>query len=145
MFSCQNKNEQIIEGDLFFKLISWGSFHKANKEQILKYEHIFDSIENSSNPKKNDLQLISHFKKLKKINLYTSPYIHIIKKDSSIVTLYMNDNDYKKIENYKLTVLQNNQKKVSLKVLAEEKEENIFFINDIIDLKLVDGKTLMRK
>ena len=141
--SCQEK--KYTNADLSFKLISANSLYGADEMEIQKFEEILDSIGKNPEAKKNEIELYNFYAKLKKNNLFTSPYINIqIEEDSSLI-VYLSEDEYQKVKEFEAADLLHRKKKVSLKLNIEEKDEGIYVANQIISVRESDGHTKVVK
>ena len=59
--------------------------------------------------------------------------------------VYLNEEEYQKVKEYNPADLNGRNKKVSLKLEIEKKEEGIYVANRIISVKETDGHTLVVK
>ena len=141
--SCSNKKQE-VQGDLYFKLIDIGSFYKSDDETFAKFEKSLDSLRLSKNISPDELEVIRIFDLLKKKGLLKSPWINL-KTESKIIKIFLTQKEYNKIEKFKRNQLLENNKKVELKILVEELDNGIYYSNEILEFKKVDGKTHWRK
>ncbi len=117
----------------------------ADELEIQKFEDILDSLRRNPKAKKNEIELCNYYAKLKKYNLFTSPYINLqIDKDSTLM-VYLNEEEYQKVKEYNPADLNGRNKKVSLKLEIEKKEEAIYVANQIISVEETDGHTVVIK
>lgn len=141
--SCQEKN--YTNADLSFKLINAGSLYGADESEIQKFEEILDSLRRNQKAKKNEIELFNFYAKLKDHNLLTSPYIYLqIEKDSTL-RVYLNEEEYQKVKEYNHADLNERNRKVSLTLDIEKKEEGIYVANHIISVQETDGHTIVVK
>lgn len=141
--SCQKK--KYTNADLSFKLISASSLYGADEIQIQKFEKILDSIKKDPNAEKQDIEMCNYFSKLQENNLLMSPYIYLqINRDSSLM-VFLSEDEYKKVDKYRADDLLNRNKKVSLKLDIEKKNQGIYLANKIISVKEIDGQTIVVK
>lgn len=143
IISCNIKNE-IIEGDLFFKLVDFGSFYGRNDTDIKMIEKQLDSIRWSKIASEQDLDFIKSIDILKKNDLLKSPWINI-KVSDAVIKIYLNETDYKKLKNYNYINLIERHKKIKLKLDLELKDKDIYFCHKILSIEEVDGKTEFKK
>jgi hypothetical protein len=143
VIGCIKKNE-VVEGDLFFKLIDFGSFYAGNDVSIKVFEKKMDSIRWSKIASEQDLKIIKFIDKLKKNNLLKSPWINLKTKDS-VIKIYFNKTEYNKLKKYNFGDLTKRNRKVKLKLDLELKDTEIYFCNKILSIEEVDGKTEFKK
>jgi len=122
-----------------------GSFYGAEPEQIEKAEKIFDSIRTNPNSKKQDKELSKYFLRLKNKGLYTSPYINLRIGTDSTLVVYLSEFEYKKIKDFNHNDLLKRNKKVELELDIVKKDIDIYYAEQIISVKEVDGKTTVKK
>jgi len=143
VLSCKTKTE-IIEGDLYFKLIDFGSFYGADKKQIEEFEKIIDSLRLTKLTSKNDQRFIEYYDNLKKYKLINYPCIKI-KSDTIIRQIYLAESEYEKVKDYKWSDLRTKKKRVNLRIEVQKFDEKIFFSDKIIDFKEIEGETYWKK
>ncbi len=143
IISCNQKTE-IIEGDLYFKLIDFGSFYGGEKDRIVKFEKAIDSLRHEKMISEDELKIIEFYDKLKKHKLIYLPCIKI-KTDTIIRQIYLTEPEYEKVKDYKWSDLRTRKKKVKLTIEIQELEKNIFFSDIIIEYKELDGQTYWKK
>ena len=141
--SC-SKNEPEFKGDLYFKLIDFGSFYGADDKTIENFEKSFDSILWSKNAGKDELEIIRVFDILKANDLLKSPWINL-KTESDIKKVYLSESEYEKLKKFDRNKLITNNKKVELKIKVTELDSGIYYSDKISEIKLADGKTYWRK
>ncbi|MBD0825509.1 hypothetical protein [Aestuariibaculum marinum] len=141
--SC-SKNETEFKGDLYFKLIDFGSFYGADDKTIENFEKSFDSIRWSKNAGKDELEIIRVFDILKANDLLKSPWINL-KTESDIKKVYLSESEYKKLKKFDRNKLITDNKKVELKIKVTELDSGIYYSDKISEIKLADGKTYWRK
>lgn len=140
--SCNSKQEK-IKGELFFKIIDFSLTTGMKKGDIKKMEKIIETIDKVGNSK-NDKLFVNYFNTLKKHNLLNSPFIKI-KTDTIIRKVFIPHKEYKKISSFTLDNLREQNKKIEIELEIKELEKNIYFSNEILSLKKVDGETLWQK
>ena len=143
IISCGKK--EYTKADLSFKLISMASLYGSNEDGIQKFEKIIDSIRSDPNANKKDIDLCDFFARLKKNGLYTSPYIHLQIEADSLLIVYLDEIEYEKVKEFDHKDLVSRNKKIELQLDIEKKDEGIFFANEIIGLKEVNGETIVAK
>ncbi len=136
--------KQEIQGDLYFKLIDFGSFYGADDSTIAKFEKSLESIRSNKNASIDDLELISFIDLLKKNKLLYAPWINV-KTQSEIVKVFLTEKEYKKLEKFDLNQLEENNKKVELKLLVKKLDDKVYFSDEIAEFKEFDGETYWRK
>lgn len=152
--SCQTKTEnktdqsvetQAIEGELYFKLISLGSFYHVPDSTIKKFESMMDSLNNQENISEQDQKLIVTIKILKENDLIKKPFFHLKIDSTQIVTVYVSEEEYEKVKQFDRQKLINENKKVDVYLKGRIIEEGIVDCYEILSTEKVDGKTYWRK
>ena len=143
VLSC-SKKEETYKGDLFFKLINLHATSGYSIEKVKEIERILDTLNLSKFNNKGEIYFYKELLKLKKNNLLQSPYI-LLKSDKDVKKVYLNTDEYKKLNDYKLDYLQKKHLKVKIELNIKELDSGIYFSNKIINIKEVDGETLFKK
>ena len=89
-------------------------------------------------------KLVDYYKKVIKHNLLKNPYLQLETEDG-IKKVYLNSKEHDKIKHFKLSDLQEKSKKVTIELNAKELEKDLFYSEEIILIKEVDGKTPWKK
>jgi hypothetical protein len=139
-----NKKDEVVEGDLFFKLVDFGSFYGRNDISIKSFEKKIDSIRWSKIASEQDLKIIKFITKLKKNNLLKSPWINLKTKDT-VIKIYLTEAEYNRLKKYNFRDLTERNRKVKLKLDLALKDTEIYFCNKILSIEEVDGKTEFNK
>lgn len=143
LFTSCHQTNKTIKGELFFKIIDFSPATGMKKDDIKKMERIIETIDKVGNSK-NDKLFVNYFNTLKKHNLLHSPFIKI-KTDTIIRKVFITHQEYQKISAYTLNDLQQQNKKVEIELVVKELEKDLFFSDEIINIKKVDGKTPWQK
>ena len=138
LFSCKHSGS--IKGDLYFKLIDLTSPSGLTDEKAKNIEKIIDSMVSD----KKNKELVDYYKKVIKHNLLKNTYLQL-ETENGIKKVYLNSKEYNKIKHFKLSDLQEKSKKVTIELIAKELEKDIFYSEEIISIKEVDGKTPWKK
>lgn len=144
MFSCDKQENETIKGELYFKLISYGNLSNLSDEKIKKFEKQIDSIYNFAGSKKDE-KIIKDLKKIKDLKLLRNPSATIILNDKKIITVYFSATEYEKIEKYTLDYLKKFNKKISLEVLVEKLDSDLYFSDKIVNVMELNGNTKWEK
>ena len=154
VLSCQTKIDnkieqrtasQEIEGELYFKLISLGSFYDFSDSTIWKFESMIDSLSIQKNISEQDQELIRTIKLLKENQLIHKPYFHLKIDSTQLLTVYLNEEEYQKVKQFDRQKLINENKKVAISLKGRILEDGIVDGYEILSTKKVDGKTYWRK
>jgi hypothetical protein len=141
--SCSPK-DRIMEGDLAFKSIEIFNYYNLDQSSIDKWEKILDSTRQIKNPSNNDLSFVKYFDNLKKYKVIKSPWERV-KFNDSIRIVYFDESDYKLLKPYISHDLVNNNKKVTLKMKIEIRDEYVYYCKELLSIKKSKGKTYTRK
>lgn len=151
IISCstsEKKNEKLYEGELFIKLITIGSdiFSVEDENGETLFEK-FSSMKDTSLLNEQDKALKIHFDLLNDNDLIGKPYFHIKSSKPSVEyeTVYINEEEFKKINSFKLSELQKNNQKVIIEFYGSPISEYAIKSNNIKSVKLVNGKTEWKK
>jgi hypothetical protein len=139
LFSCENKTET-IKGELYFKLVRLWSSDGSSESAIETY---LKKIEKSNND--SDKKAYAYFSSLKKHNLLSAPKIMIKLESGEVKEVFLNQEQYQKVKNYKLMDLNSRGKKVILLMEVEKLENDILFSYNIENIKVVNGKNSWSK
>ena len=134
-----------IEGDLYFKLISIGSFYNIPKEKKDEFLLKIDSLKQDKSISNQEKELVEMIELLTKHELIDKPYFHLKTDSTRITTVYLTQVDYNKIQQLDRQELINSGKKIKLKLLGEKISENVFYAHEILEINKIDGKTYWRK
>ena len=146
----QNKKNQIvettnIEGELYFKLISLGSFYDVPDSIIQTFESNIDSLSGLETISEQDQQLIEMVKTLKENGLINKPFFHIKLDSTQIATVYVNEREYEEIKKFDRHSLITENKKVNISLKGRIVKDGIVECQEILSTEKVDGKTYWRK
>lgn len=98
--SCnQSNNEEIASGELVTNIHSFINFETANSTEIRKYIKTIDSIANVTNDT-GIKQSSKFYHSLVKHKLIRVPSIHLKLQNDSIIQIFVNKNQYKKLQKY---------------------------------------------
>ena len=144
LFSCSEK-ENLIEGDLYFKLVNFSSPKGLTDDQAINFKKWIDSMDLSyQNLKEEDKNLVDSYKNIIKHGLLKNPYLQLETEDG-IKKVYLTSKEYHKIKHFKLSDLQEKSKKVTIELKVTELEKDLFYSEEITSIKEVNGKTPWQK
>ena len=142
-----NKSDNfIINGDLFFKLTDIGGFYHADKEYMDLINVQLDSLRNLDTSKlcRQDKIFVDIFDTLKTRQIINKPYFHLIDKDSKIYTVFVNEEENNKINNFDRQNLIDKKEKVVIELIGQIINIDNYLLIDckkIASIKLEKGKT----
>lgn len=144
LISCNDATSP-IKGDLYFKAIDLSYPNGMTEEQIVKFEKYLDTVK--INPETTDAEkkIINYLTILRKNNLLRSPSIKIKTQDSTIKKIFLSKSEYEKIKPFTLERLRKKGKKLELELNAKELDSNLYFSDEIIEFKEIDGVTPLNK
>jgi len=134
-----------IKGDLFFKLVDFGSYYNADDDWIESFEKKMDSVMNTPNVSENWRESYEFIQKLKKNGLIKKPHIYLQLPYDSVVRIYLSGKEYEKVKDFSKSELQKTGFKVQIELEFEKKDEGLYYSDRIIEVKKVEGKTPWKK
>jgi len=132
-----------IEGELYFKLIEFGSFYGVEDSIIQKFQMELDKIDSDSSS--TDQFISDYYKILNANDLIKTPHFKVIIDSIQILQVFIDEKQYRKLKNYNHWILEKENKKVLLKLQGKMINEYIFKCNKILELQKVEGKTQWSK
>jgi hypothetical protein len=144
--SCGTVNDDnIVTGDLYFSPFRFGTYYNLPDSIIKKMEDDFNAVNlHSANAKADSalIELVLYYSKLKDEGLIYKPFVDIRVNDDLMVKLVLDSADYEKIKTYKYQELVDENKKIKIRALASKRGLGFYYCTDLLEVKLVDGKTL---
>ncbi len=116
-----------------------------NYEQINKIEKTLESLKLQNENDALSKEMINYFAKLKKLDLLKLPSVKIETEGKQLKQVFLTQKEYDKIKPFTLNELQVKNKKVTLELALQELDSAIYFSDEIIKIKEVDGKTPWEK
>ncbi|QHI37374.1 hypothetical protein IMCC3317_27530 [Kordia antarctica] len=139
--ACGKQKTERLKADLTFRSVTFSSFYGATDERYESLVREMDSTLQNFKKEDGNVKLCRQFKKLQKLSLLRSPFIFLnIEKDSTI-TVYLDEKEYTKVKHIKHVDLFREGKKAVLELEVIEKEKGIYYSENIIAVKKVDGKS----
>ncbi|MBC8753948.1 hypothetical protein H2O64_04650 [Kordia sp. YSTF-M3] len=138
---CGKQKTEKIKADLAFRSVTFSSFYGATDERYESLVHEVDSTLQNSSEENENLKLCRYFKKLQKLSLLRSPYIFLNIEKDSVITVYLSENEYKKVKEIRHVDLFKEGKKVVLELELIEKAKGIYYTENILEVKKIDGKS----
>lgn len=136
---------KLIQGDLYFKLISAGSLYGADKEKQAYFRHLMDSLQHLDNPSESEADLVENFSRLEQWGVLYMPYFHLRTSDGKIHLVYLDEADYARVKMYSLRELEKEQMKVEISLQGEYLSENVIRANEVMKIQEIAGTTHWRK
>src|SRR5690606_22525953 len=143
LISC-NSNTEIISGDLYFKQVDWLNYYRENDSNKQEIQELFQAIKANSSLSITEEKMVNQYGKLEKLNLLDAPYVRI-KTEKDVKLVFMLEEDFEKVKEYKLQDLLETNQKVSLKIEVEEVSSDVFLCKKIVELQKVSGVTPWEK
>ena len=139
LFGC-NQTES-IKGDLYFILVDLTAPSGLSGEQALQIEKLVASMASDfENLDEKSKTFVTYYQNVIKHNLLQNPYLQL-ETENGIRKVYLNSNEYDKIKNFTLSDLKEKSKKVVIELKFKKFEDDVFYSEEIISIKEVDGKT----
>lgn len=145
--SCQTDKTKTIEGDLYFKLIKFPSFHEASDRLVQKIETDIEKVNEDTIDRQNKI-INDYLKFLSKEKLLRNPYVNLRKDNGEIVTVYLDKINYDKLKSYDYNKLIFENKRVRLKAEVTELKfdtSKIYKVDVKFSVEKLDGKTYWKK
>lgn len=134
LYSCSNKDEKIVSGTLNPNVVSFIDFQTANDTEINNFIERIDSLAS----KLNDSELKSsskYYHNLLKHNLIRTPSIYLKLKDNSGINIFINKNNFEKIERYNYSG-SDIKYKINIKLRYKEIDKDIFLCDSILEVDI---------
>jgi hypothetical protein len=132
--SCSSEEEKLVSGTLNPNIRSFINFQTASDTEINNFIKRIDSLA----IKLNDSELKSSSKfyhNLLRHKLIKTPSIYLKQKNNSDIHIFINKNQFQKIERY--NYLGSDIKyKINIKLRYKEIEENIFLCDSILEVDI---------
>lgn len=142
LWACgKEKKSEIIEADLAFEPISFASAYRVSDNQYADLLAYMDSVLTGSIADAGDAELMMHFRELKKHGLLRNPYIFLQVELDSTAVIYLSEKEYDKVKDFSSGELYDEGKKVIVKLEIVEIEKDIYYSDNIIEVKKVKGKS----
>lgn len=132
---------KVIEGDLYYSWLRFGSFYNQPDSIIEKVKLYADTV-NRKLVDSSDLKTLTMYEILKKENLLDRPFIDLKLDNDSIVKIYFTNNDYEKIKIYKRQDLLDAKKKIRIKTEVRDLGFGMVLSTKLLSVSKVDGQTL---
>lgn len=143
LVSC-NSNTEIISGDLYFKQVDWLNYYGANDGNKQEVQELIRALKENNSLSVTEEKIVKQHDKLEKLNLLESPYVRI-KTEKDVKVVFMTEDDFEKVKEYRLQDLLESNQKVSLKLEVEKVDADFFMCKKIIQLLKVSGVTPWEK
>jgi Skp family chaperone for outer membrane proteins len=140
---CKSSQEGIYKGDIYIKLINFGSMYGASKEKVYELK---EQLKGSDTLIKNesDKIFVRYFKNLEKHNLLEKPYFKLKLPHGEIINVYTEEEEYLKLE-VLLKGMDRDKEKIEVEFQGDKKEEGIFYASKLLTINKVAGKTDWKK
>ena len=149
LWSCNTDqstlDQETITGELYFKLIDFSSLHDVPDSTAQIIENYVDSLAITPSISEQDSQFLTSFQLLKNHSLLDKPTIHLRIDSTTIITAYLNEQDYEMLTKFDRQELINENKKVEISLNGMKLGNNLFRCDSVISTNKVDGKTYWRK
>ena len=132
--------DKLIEGDLYFDWLRFGSFYNK-PDSVVKQVKLYADTVNREMLYSDNLKFLTRYEILKKKDLLYRPFIDLKLDTDSIVKIYFINNDYDKIKIYKRHDLLDTKKKIRLKAEVQDLGFGMALEKKLISINKVDGQT----
>ena len=140
--SCKTiETRQTLTGDLYFSFFRYASYYNQPDSLVDKAKMYFDTLDIQT-ASEDDIRFVELYKIISDNDLIYKPYVDILIQPDSIVKLYLDKTDYKKIKIHKRQDLQDNNKKIVISASVTNYSHGLYFCDSLIDIKKTDGQTL---
>lgn len=133
--SCnQSNDEEVVSGELVTNIRSFINFETTSSAEIRKYIKTIDSIANVSN--ETEIKQSSKFyHNLVKHKLIRVPSIYLKLHNDSIIQIFVDKNQYKKLRKYDF-LRSDLKNKVTVKLKYKRVDDFILLTNSIIEINV---------
>lgn len=132
--SCSNNDEKVESGILIANIRGFIDFQTADEKEINNFIERIDSL----SKKNNDSELKSssnYYHNLLKHNLIRTPSIYLTKIDNSRLHVFINNDQYRKIEKY--DYLGSSQDyRINIKLKYKKIDDDLFLSDSIIEVNV---------
>ena len=145
--NCQTERKDIIEGDLYFKLVDFPSFFDAPDSTLTKIENDLKTV-NKHTLNKQDKKFYDLLQFLSDKKLLRKPFIRLKQDNGEIKMVFLDTIDYKTIKDHNYNDLVNHHKKIRIKAKVSEFKYDtitVFESTKLISINKIDGKTYWKK
>ncbi|MET4080470.1 hypothetical protein ABIB40_000410 [Pedobacter sp. UYP30] len=150
--SAQTKvsKEKTIKGDLYFKMIRLGSMYDADSASILKMNNLLDTMRTvrEKSSKKTDNNFLDFYDLLEQNGLMEKPSFQIRIDSATIYTVFVDKNEYGKVDSFKLSDLEKEKMRVTVELIGKVLtlgKTSIIDCSKINTVKEIKGKTYWKK
>jgi hypothetical protein len=144
LLSCKSeRSSEKLTGDLYFSLLRIGSYYNQPDSMVFGLERYMDTInlETADNDQK---KIIHQFKRLKDEGLLYLPFVQIKDARDSVLTLYLEKNDYDQIKLYKRRELQQEGKRIRIEANVRRIDDALFYCSKLLAVEKIDGDTWIK-
>lgn len=139
IFSCADK--ETVKGDLFVKLVDFGSYYGMDDVQIERFDKYLDSVQESTDHGDDQKEFYHFISRVKKNGLIKNPHIYLRLPSDSVVRIYLSEPEYDKVKDYTLRELQKKNQKVEIELEFVKKDEGLYYSDHILHVNEVEGQT----
>jgi len=142
--ACNSKPKtETLTGDLYFSFFRLGSFYNQTDSMIQGFEKYLDTLKYET-ADGDQRRFLTQYKILKEEKLLYQPFVDILTERDSVVTLYLETDDYNEIKKYKRKELHDEGKKIKIQADVKEIGERLFYCVDLVKVDKVDGETQIK-
>ena len=139
IISCTSKPESSVKTvELTFQSVAMDFFYGATEAQ---FEEIIKEVDSSlaNDPNQESHTLARHLKKLEEMKLLRKPYILAYDANDTQIKIYLDAQEYQKVENFTYRDLYNEGKKVMLQLELIKKDTLLYYSNHIKQITKIKG------
>lgn len=140
----EKRHENLYKGELFIKLITVGPeiFSVEDEDGVSLYDKI-SSIKDTSGLDYSNKDLKAYFDFLSDNDLFGASYFYIKMRESNneIATVYINEEEFKKVSRFTFAELNKNNQKVIIEFYGRSLLEGNIKASEIKSVSVVDGIT----
>ena len=140
--SCtQLKQTKRLKGDLYFSLLRIGSLYNQPDSVLKSFENFLDSVQYGS-LSEEDRKFLKVYHVLDSSGLLFNPFVDVLVDNDSVVTIYLEEDDYSKIKKYKYRDLEAHYNKVRISATVSELHPGLFYCERLNKVEVTKGQTL---
>ncbi|NMH86228.1 hypothetical protein [Flavivirga algicola] len=145
IFSCKEtnqQNKQIIQGDIYIKLIDFQSIiYNLPDEELKKFKEGITNP-NQNNYSDSEKKSSEYFKILIEHDLFGKPFFKLKTKSEKIINVYTTENEYLKLKK-ELKDLDRDKQKITVQFEGNKISNGIFDADKIFDQAIYETKKII--
>ena len=144
---CETDNKNIVEGDLYFKLIDFTRFFDGTDSTLTKIETSVRTM-NKDTLSEQDKIFYDVVQFMIDKKLFRKPYIRLRQNNGKIIMVFLDAADFEKMRDYNQDDLIRDNKKIRIKAEVSELRYDSVIVYEtlkLISVDKIDGKTYWKK